>query len=145
MNLTHIILFHDRSKKLITTLEYEEYRLGRKRGARGITLNDGCDYAFSTIAKVLTIDQFYQQYPAERPVEVPISKNLPTFDEVLNESPNRIKALKQTIVGLKRYIASTEDNPITDSRGFKYWYQGTQKPIEMLKQLENKLAEVKAK
>jgi len=126
MELTHIILFHDHSRRLITEADSQIYFQGRRQGKTAMII-DGGSYAFSSMAKVLSVQEFYEQYPAERPQKTAENK-FPTLDEMINVAPNRIRALKGIIAGLKNYISGPE-------------YQGTKKPIELLKVMEERLFE----
>ena len=137
MELTHVIIFHDKSKLLTTKQDFDTYVDGKKKGNKGQIIN-GSAYSFSSYAKYMAIQDFYEQYPAERPNPI-VNNVFPTIDDLLNEVPDRIKLLKGIIKGLKNYIKSTESNPLVDKWGNRYWYKGTQAPIEMLKKREMQL------
>lgn len=143
MELTHIIIFHDKSKLLTTTQDFDTYIDGKKKGNKGQIIN-GSAYSFSSYAKYISIQDFYEQYPADRPQAV-IENKFPTLDEMLNVAPNRVKFLKGVIGGLQEYISSTESNPLVDKWGNRNWYQGTQAPLKLLEKMEFQLAQEKNK
>ena len=117
---SHIIVFMDRSVKHITKREAEKIdRVSSTPGAKatGIDLLDGGHYKFSMMAKVITIDAYYEQYPDQRP-----SENTPEFDikRIIKDlkPTRRAKVLRSLVGGLKGFIISKggEENILPETR-----------------------------
>lgn len=60
---THIVIFHDRSEKSITQREADALFQAREDFVRV----DGQVINLKSVSKVLTISEYYQQYPEKRP------------------------------------------------------------------------------
>jgi hypothetical protein len=64
--LDHIVLFHDKSFVPITVKAYEAISNAVLNRKSHISLK-GALYATSGIAKVMCLEDFYEEYPAKRP------------------------------------------------------------------------------
>lgn len=138
---THILIFNDGSRRFLNQGECAFVYSQIEKNLDGFLLGD--EYIrFSSIAKLLSVAEFHEQYPKERPqrdyIELP---SLGGVDGIIKTADDF--ALKEMIIGLKRFISSTEDNPIINHTGLKAWYQGTKAPLELLGKMEFKLANVK--
>lgn len=131
MKLTHVIVFHDKSKLITSEEDYNIYLDGKKKGNKGQIIN-GSAYSFSSYAKFLSLLDFYYQYPAERPIEIPnffsvgMGDYKPSVDEIIKNHHDPEMAIKGIIEGLEGYIASDK-------------HQGTQGPIDLLAKMKAKL------
>lgn len=98
-----VILFHDKSKKILPTVKAELlFQLSNKQEQ---FILDGGIYKFSAIAKIIPIEEYYQQYPSERPTVY--SSNIEiTIDELVDELPGdrRIRAHEGMLKGLDQFI-----------------------------------------
>ena len=66
----HIIVFHDKSRRKVSQRIAEEVMIKScDQNLQAIKIN-GVLYKFSSISKIMRIEQFYIEYPDERPVEV---------------------------------------------------------------------------
>jgi hypothetical protein len=64
-----VIVFHDKSKKWVTKAQAEHiFNASCEPGQKGILI-DGSFYTFSAISKILSLKDFYDQFPDERPAE----------------------------------------------------------------------------
>lgn len=97
-----IIIFHDRSKKWISSKQAEAIYSMSGSTQKGVTI-DGSFYTFSSISKILSVQDFYQQFPDERPEETPEWKKEDhvSLSEQVNRTPESLSGL---LKGLKRYI-----------------------------------------
>ena len=100
---------------------------------------EGCLLKVKNIADILTIEKYYETYPQRKPTDVDKYKTLEGlgYDGIVKFADG--EALQGMIKGLKRYIASTPENPVCPNGTDKAWYQGTQAPIELLAKMEAKL------
>lgn len=74
---THVIVFHDKSRKHITKEQANFiFQASATSTVPAITTPQLGRITFSSIAKIITIDDFYEQYPNERP-----EKPYNTFEE----------------------------------------------------------------
>jgi hypothetical protein len=73
---SHVIIFTDKSKKFISQLSYDDIMSQSAGDSGGIDIG-GNYIRFQSIAKILTIDEFYKQYPEEKVFEVPQQTNKP--------------------------------------------------------------------
>ena len=65
---SHVIIFTDKSKKFISQLSYDDIMSQSAGDSGGIEIVDNY-IRFQSIAKILTIDEFYKQYPEEKVFE----------------------------------------------------------------------------
>jgi hypothetical protein len=119
-----MLIFNDRTQLEITKQEKEmvEANIGNDY----ISLS-GNIYRTFQFAKILSMEEFYKQYPHNRPFENPYDLT----EEQLNftiDSYSSNKATEQIIKGLETYIDGRQ-------------YQGTQAPIEMLNKYKRKIYE----
>jgi hypothetical protein len=126
--MNSIIIFHDGSKKQVTTSRAEKiWELSAKQDGFMIA---GSYYKFSTVAKILTLEEYYCEYPDERPDPTPIIEESRLIAEP-KYVHSRARALASLIKGLEQYIASDK-------------YQGTENPKKILEKAKRKLEEAKA-
>ena len=67
---SHVIIFTDKSKKFISQISYDDIISQSSEGIGGMEIGDNY-IRFQSIAKILTIDEFYKQYPEEKVFETP--------------------------------------------------------------------------
>jgi len=97
---TNVIIFHDKSKVFITN-QQKDLCYSEVASRSGKIIIDGQMYSLSNMAKVLSIEDFYQQYPEERPPERKEFDN----EEVIPMTPEQVKNMRKGLmIGLKRYI-----------------------------------------
>ncbi len=106
-----VIVFFVKGHKFITQDE-EEFFLGASNGsAIGTTLGDGTYINFSSVAKIIGIDEFYMEHPELRPQD---SKMMDLFDrgnvEVRKFGKYSTKGLNLMREGLIGYIQKTPWN-----------------------------------
>ena len=95
----HVIIFNDRSIRFITDSQYQNaLKLRVSKQGFGI---DGDYYNFNSISKVLTVKEYYDQYPDRRPVIKNVFKSLP---EIPMTPSKRIRALSEMIRGFKQHF-----------------------------------------
>lgn len=111
--IENVIVFHDGSREFITKKQADQLVQQSSGGLKGATFN-GNYIAFSAIAKILTAQKYYEQYPDEAPPVrneyemsreecVPVARTIEQRKEMLNG------ALK----GLQQYIA---ERPVGEAR-----------------------------
>lgn len=62
----YVIIFQDKSRVHLNDADHKKFMSGMQSGVDGIQLN-GNYYRFSSVAKILTQAEFYQQYPQHIP------------------------------------------------------------------------------
>lgn len=88
---------------------------------------DGSILKVKNISDILTIEKYHETYPQRTP-----GRELPEFNKLPGMGMEGIiknsheTAIKGMVAGLKKYISSDR-------------YQGTEAPLELLKQMEKKL------
>lgn len=119
-----VIIFYDGSKLHITTHQEEMILLGSTQGVKGIKI-DGNYYTFGSMNKIISIQEFYNQYPDERPDYRPEFKETKEEHKTLEEqglaNENRRNGL---VRGLKQAIAEFEkrgENPIHAKAILERW------------------------
>lgn len=143
MNSTHVIIFHDKSKKFINQATYNAIWNMSLSGNEKLKIGENL-IAFSAISKILTNDEYYAQYPEEnRKKQEQKALEYKNFDGlgikgIINRTESA-SAIKQMIRGLKDYIASTPEKPVCPNGVDKRWYKGTNDPLEILEMMETKL------
>jgi len=133
-----VIIFFDGSKRFITQPQAEQIlNQSCLPGIDGIHLDKTFYFKFSSISKILSLQEFYGQYPKEVPEELSESETLAEYRKI--EKPNltesqakerQIRKLEGLIRGVTDYINSTA-------------YKGTGAPKELLKKFSLKLKFVK--
>jgi len=93
----HIIIFNDGSKKMITENQFNAITQ-MSSGQKDSLVIDGSLIKFHSISKLLSMDEFYEQYPDQRPQQY--DKNEEYISPITNASP---KATKLMLKGLKQY------------------------------------------
>lgn len=92
--IENVIVFHDGSREFITKKQADQLVQQSSSGLKGATFN-GNYIAFSAIAKILTAQKYYEQYPDEAPPVrneyemsreeyVPIARTIEQRKEILN-------------------------------------------------------------
>jgi hypothetical protein len=120
---THIIVFKDGSKKFINEKAYR-FIWEESLKESSIIHIGGQLINLHSIKTLSSLDEYYAQYPNEKPRENFKDWTGKGFAEIINGSGN--KALEGMIKGLKKYISSNQ-------------YKGTEAPLELLKLMEKKL------
>jgi hypothetical protein len=108
---TNVIIFHDKSKKMITNTQAQIIFKESGTEKKSILI-DGSLITFSSISKVLTLEEFYNEYPTEKPNIVPEWKETATDYRPLSDvASGNPKWLKGLIKGLKQYITENPESP----------------------------------
>lgn len=143
MNSTHVIIFHDKSKKFINQATYNAIWNMSLSGNEKLKIGENL-IAFSAISKILTNDEYYAQYPEEnrkkqeqKALEYKNFNGL-GFRGVIDLAKTTF-ALESMIKGMKQYLASTPEKPVCPNGVDKRWYKGGEEPKELLQLMENKL------
>jgi len=101
---TYVIRFKDNSKQFITTAQEEAFWNAQAQGAKGIKI-DGAYIDFAMVGRLLSVEQYYEAYPDERPEEpvkewvapkdeyVPIEKQAEQSKEMFQGMLKGLKAL----------------------------------------------------
>lgn len=101
-----VIINHDGSKVFVDEEEYKTiWQDSANSQKRGIGLKNKTFVAFSSIAKLLTIDEFYKQYPQELPAPQKDMSPYVSIEKCALSSEERKNGL---IRGLKQFIAGEE-------------------------------------
>ena len=114
---TAILIFKDGSTKWVTDNVYNQLL---ELGDDGKFLIEGGMYDIKNVAKVLTKEEYYREYPDNVP---PIYTK--QILEVTKRMPTK-RALQCAIQGIKDYISSSD-------------YRGTDAPKEILRSWEHRL------
>lgn len=117
---THYLITAEQEIKMRSLGQDEEIRI------------DGNTVKMKNIAEILTIDKYYETYPEKRENYIPIFFQPEPYISPIKEAFKHERNLKFMIKELKNYIGSKE-------------YQGTDKPIKLLKTMENKLKSIQNK
>ncbi len=115
---THVIIFKDKSKKFINQKAFDIFWREAEKGKTEVLINKTI-ISIPSIAKLISVSDYYNQYPDER------NSYIPLFEVKEKKQYNR-NALRGMTEGLRKYIASA-------------CYQGTNNPKELLALMENKL------
>lgn len=101
---THIIRFKDRSKKKITEASYNAiFKLSvTPNGTTKFTLQ-GQMYDLNGVDKLMSLEEYYEQYPNERPAP---QKILTSTNSFVKRAPDY--ALKGMTKGLEQFIAERD-------------------------------------
>lgn len=129
---TAVLVFHDGSNKYITQNQYEAL-IGQYTNPNLQKIEIGGSlYSKSAISKILTLEEFYEEYPTKKPELKGINEisNLYEYDPSKDLRSEKLanKGLEQLLKGLGRYIAEEA------AKGNK-----TPKAIAMYEQYEKKL------
>ena len=135
--MNQIIIYHDGGSQEITETQSTEISQATIKGEKIVFINNK-PVALSAIARVVSTEEYYRQFPDKRPAE-----KLPEFKMLRNDSYKSVmnpeffnkkqaKHLKQKINGLKNYIKSDK-------------YQGSAETKELLTRMETKLASLAPK
>jgi len=124
---THVIVLKDGGKKFLTKAEYDVVWADMLASKKEILLN-GSMLSVAMFGEVITLQEFYAQYPKERPpviTEFGPGSGVNGFISAQTIARN----LKSMIKGITQYINGHD-------------YKKTQGPIEIRKQMEARLYEV---
>jgi len=128
---SHLIIFKDRSKIFISEAEYNKI-LQNSCNVEYTKNKDffflkGQAYSFHTIAKMLTLEEYYRQYPDNKPPAYSgFTKYLP------KEKVDMKKALQDMIKGIKKTITTRERNGETTSNAKMLLKEVWKKYLELL-------------
>lgn len=137
MNLTtevnsQVIIFHDGSKVFITDNQAESVIQMSGGQSKGIKIN-GNYYTFSSISKIVSTQEYYNQYPDQVPdhrSEV-FTETTQPYESVEQQLESHKNQFKGVLKGLKQYI----DEEITKGN----------KPLVAIKTYQEKLDKYKQK
>lgn len=98
---TNIILFKDKSKLWINENDYQKLVQINDNNVKFKI--DGNVYDYFDVSKVLTREEYYQEYPDDRPMN---------FDRIVTNyaKPSRKRALQGMIKGLEQFINGSDQN-----------------------------------
>ena len=124
--LTHIVIFHDGSKKHINESQASLLFQASTGNKKSITTPQLGMITFSSISKILEIKDYYEQYPAETPSRLqefkPESrKEYKTIEEMALSDESRRNGL---IIGITKFIQSEEKkgrNPVNAKAILERW------------------------
>ena len=106
----YIIVFFDGSVKFITQKEYEAIMTQSTNNfLKEIILTDKCKYTFSNMSKVLSLSEYYSQYPDRIPHMPPNQHN---HQEKLIDLIS-VEGMPSLLRGLKQAIDENEYGPET--------------------------------
>lgn len=102
-----VIIFIDGSKKFVPTSQAEQIFKLSSTAQKTFILSGGM-YNFSSISKILTENEFYQEYPEERP-SISTYSELPNYESLEQRiykypEERRFEAISGMIKGLKQFI-----------------------------------------
>jgi len=115
-----IIVFYDKSKKWVTRAQAEYlFNASCEPNKKGVKI-DGSFYTFSSISKILSLKDFYDQFPDERPVTTVdhFKDNYGHLGNQQTRKPTK-NALKQMLSGLATYIRENPNKCENAKRGYK--------------------------
>ena len=101
-----IIIFKDRSRKEITNNAHNNL-LEASTKSQSFSLG-GCLYQFNSVDKILYDYEFYEQYPAERPIEYKQPIALPALSLSEEQSKQRRIARLQSVISGVEWTNATE-------------------------------------
>lgn len=132
--ITQVIIFHDGSKKFITESQASLIMQSSNGQNKSITTPNLGMISFSSIAKVITLKEYYEQYPDQVP-EYRKETNL-------NELPKQYETLEQQLEGHKNQFKGV-------LKGLKSFIDEEikkgNKPLNAIKTYEEKLKNYKQK
>lgn len=138
-----VILFFGGSHKFITQAQ-EAALFSEAASSAGSCRIDGDFIALSSIARVCSLAEFYEQNPSKRPAPEYTLFTKDSGKSTWRET-RRKEGIESMIRGMEKYISSTPENPSSVCPcgcGKKAYYQGTTAPLETLKHMKEKLAAV---
>lgn len=112
----------------------------------GEAMLDGQLLKRNNIADIITIENYYKNFPQKKDQQSLLPQNDP---KLLEERPlgingvirqtNNVFALDQIARGIKKYMSSTESNPVRPNGKDARWFKGTNSPQEILDQINKKI------
>ncbi len=121
--IENVIIFHDGSKEFITKKQADQLVQQSSGGLKGATFN-GNYIAFSAIAKILTAQKFYEQYPDESP---PVRAEYQTSHEeylpIARTIEQRKGMLNGAMKGLEQFIGEWPVGEARSARGMLAQWQ----------------------
>lgn len=106
--LDHVIIFWDGSKKFITQGQHD-FLVQNSDGTKKTFPLDNQLYSFSSISKLLTLKEFYDQYPDQMPETRPQLNVEEVKPMSLDEQAKHNQAVRNGLIqGLEREIAIAE-------------------------------------
>jgi hypothetical protein len=97
-----VLVFHDKSTKFITEDQFNNLVVMYSNPNISKIQIDSNLYAKNSISKILTLDEYYREYPASKPE--PQKEDQFKKYEGLEQKPIGKNGLAQMIKGLKRFI-----------------------------------------
>lgn len=119
-----VIVFFDGTRKFISTKQADAlFQLSTKQQQFMV---DGGMYKFSAISKIITLEEFYRQFPNEKPSGLDYydgGNEMSVEERIKNYRPEkRINAIKGMLKGLNEFIDNYE-NPKHSLTLRKDWEQ----------------------
>jgi hypothetical protein len=108
--VTQVIIFHDSSRKMITEPQANLIFQASAGQNKSITTPQLGMITFSAIAKIISLNDFYEQYPDERPDYRPEWKAEPTEPyKSVQDQIQANEAMRSGVVkGLEQFIRGAE-------------------------------------
>lgn len=108
-NYAVILFFHDESVKFITEEQYRRLLLALENPSiKSINLN-GNLYYIGGFRKVLTMDEYYKEYPEKRPVTYNEISRDDNYLSIIDRAP--VNGLPSLIEGLKKFLKLNPNSP----------------------------------
>jgi hypothetical protein len=102
---SHVIIFHDKSRKFIPRRVYDFIWEQSMRGVKQLKVGDEL-ITLSSIAKLISYDNFVAEYPSDVPAGIPVFP----YERLLpKEKCSRVSALESLIKGITKYIESDKN------------------------------------
>ena len=144
MNPTHAILTYSKIHYLVNKDQAETAAMLKAGDERMI---GGNLIKGSNISDIITIEKYYETFPEKRPPQMnmfdPKKLERPMGINGIIRETNSVFALEQIAKGIKKYMASTEKNPVMPNSKDPRWFKGTDNPGEILEKIENKIKSIK--
>jgi len=102
---SNVIVFYDKSLLQINQEQADYLFKLSTTGVKGLKLNNQY-YTFNSISKILSLEEYYKQYPNKRPTTYKDFPELPK-SETWSESKQKekqAKRLEQMIIGITKYV-----------------------------------------
>lgn len=141
--MPYYIIFRDKTKVIVTKKQVDSI-FGNSNKTGFFKIGDSI-YSFSNVSKVLSKNEFYSEYPEQAPSQITNVSDFTGQGSAKKPfSPTKTRntfALEQMIIGLKKYINSTPENPVY-LNGNKHFYKGSPETFDLLASMEKKLGDI---
>jgi len=130
----YILVFKDRSTRNITTMQYENImRNSVEAQSEVVKIDvDGQMYDMNSVAKLLPLQEYYEQYPDKRPVNY----NSPKIEEDIGVPLPNLRRTMALVKGLEQVVQDRGWDNISD--GTKELVKKWRKQVEILSSQQSK-------